>query len=119
MSFKPERFLMRDGHKPEPDPLMFVFGFGRRVCPGEYLADNNLYLNIAQSLAVFDIKKSMENGSEVAPALKFEPGLISHPAPFKNIIKPRSPQHENMIRSTSDTYPWEESDAQILESIEY
>ena len=119
MSFKPERFFARDGHQPEPDPSMFVFGFGRRICPGKHLADNNLYLNIAQSLAVFDIKKSVENGCEAEPTLKFEPGLISHPAPFKNFIKPRSPHHENMIRSTSNIYPWEESDGHTLESIEY
>jgi cytochrome P450 len=32
--FNPERFL---GEHPEPDPHTLVFGFGRRVCPGEFM----------------------------------------------------------------------------------
>jgi hypothetical protein len=30
--FNPSRFL---GDNPEPDPRTWVFGFGRRICPGE------------------------------------------------------------------------------------
>ncbi|KAI1209572.1 putative cytochrome P450 oxidoreductase OrdA-like protein [Annulohypoxylon truncatum] len=117
MIFKPERFLETDGHKPEPDPRMFAFGFGRRICPGRYLADNALYLNIAQSLAMFKISKYLENGREISPTIKFEPGVISHPAPFKNVIKPRSPHHEALIRSIEKTYPWKESDSKALAGI--
>lgn len=32
-TFNPERFLSAN---PEPDPRKWVFGFGRRVCPGKY-----------------------------------------------------------------------------------
>ncbi|KAI2619924.1 putative cytochrome P450 oxidoreductase OrdA-like protein [Hypoxylon sp. NC1633] len=117
MAFEPKRFLAMDGHKPEPDPHVFVFGFGRRICPGRYLADNSLYLNIVQSLAVFNISKHMENGQEVDPAVRFEPGVISHPVPYKNVIKPRSLHHERLIRSIEDIYPWQESDSEILENM--
>ncbi|MBE3048371.1 cytochrome P450 [Candidatus Bathyarchaeota archaeon] len=44
-TFDPERFL---GSAPEPDPMLSAFGFGRRICPGRYLADNNLFLNVSQ-----------------------------------------------------------------------
>ncbi|KAI1386111.1 putative cytochrome P450 oxidoreductase OrdA-like protein [Hypoxylon trugodes] len=114
MSFKPERFLATDGREPEPDPHAFVFGFGRRICPGRYLADNALFLNISQSLATFNISKYLEDGKEVAPTVKFEPGIISHPAPFKNNIKPRSSRHETLIRSIEKKFPWKESDSKIL-----
>ncbi|EEU37635.1 uncharacterized protein NECHADRAFT_53484 [Fusarium vanettenii 77-13-4] len=91
MSFKPERFLPDDGSEVAPDPYTFVFGFGRRICPGRILADNALYVNIAQSLAVFDITR----GDPVAqPEIRFTPGVVSHPEPFKATIKPRSPHHE-------------------------
>ncbi|XXG99338.1 hypothetical protein Hte_005675 [Hypoxylon texense] len=115
--FEPERFLARDGHTPEPDPRKFVFGFGRRICPGRLLADNSLYLNIVQTLAVYNISKYVENGREIDPIVHLEPGIISHPVPYRNLIKPRSPHHEKLIRSIEDIFPWEESDSKALESI--
>ncbi|KAM5350245.1 hypothetical protein ACJ41O_006750 [Fusarium nematophilum] len=111
MSFEPERFLES---KPAPDPHTFVFGFGRRICPGRILADNALYLNIVQSLAVFNISKG---GEELKVA--FTPGVVSHPDPFKAVIKPRSLRHEELIRGVEKMFPWEESDAQVLESMVY
>ncbi|THC93362.1 hypothetical protein EYZ11_007154 [Aspergillus tanneri] len=44
MVFKPERFLARENYTPETNPEAFVFGFGRRICPGRILADSSLYL---------------------------------------------------------------------------
>ena len=111
-AFKPERFL--DLESREPDPDSFVFGFGRRKCPGRVLADTSVYLTIAQSLAVFDIRKEVENGKEVEPIVEFTPGTISHPEPFKTSIKPRSSEHEALIRSVLVDHPWEESDAKFL-----
>ncbi|OTA98840.1 hypothetical protein M426DRAFT_101140 [Hypoxylon sp. CI-4A] len=119
LEFKPERFLATDGHEPELDPGSWVFGFGRRVCPGRFLAENTLYLTIAQTLAVFNIGRVKENGQEVVPAVILTPGTVCHPAPYKNVITPRSPLHEKLIRSIEDTYPWEESDSKTLGSISY
>ncbi|KAM5376056.1 hypothetical protein ACJA88_007167 [Fusarium oxysporum] len=115
MRFNPERFLSTDGNQPEQDPHMYTFGFGRRVCPGRVLADNALFLNIAQSLAVLHIRKD-ENGAQ--PELLFTPGMISHPEPFKAAITPRSPHHEQLIRSLEQEYPWEESDGHIIENMQ-
>ncbi|KAL1984336.1 hypothetical protein VTN96DRAFT_9294 [Rasamsonia emersonii] len=119
MTFKPERFLSQDGHIPELDPHTLSFGFGRRICPGRVLADSALYLSIAQSLAVFNIQKVVEDGHEVDPVVEFLPGVISHPVPFKTSVEPRSPQHEALILSIEQDHPWEESDAKVLESITY
>jgi hypothetical protein len=49
--FRPERFL---GPNPETDPD-FVFGFGRRVCAGQVLAQTSVYIFAAHLLALFDI----------------------------------------------------------------
>lgn len=114
MTFKPERFLGVDGREPEMDPRTFVFGFGRRICPGRLLADNTVYLCVAQSLAVFNITKANENGKEVEVKPEFQPGVISHPVPWKYDMKPRSPRHEAMILSVEEEHPWEESDAHAL-----
>ncbi|KAI1814974.1 putative cytochrome P450 oxidoreductase OrdA-like protein [Poronia punctata] len=112
LSFKPERFLAEGGHVPEPEPHRFVFGFGRRICPGNMLAERTLYLTVAQSLAVFDISKTA--GVEYNKP-EFQSGVVSHPAPYKTTIQPRSPHHEALIKSLEDKYPWKQSDGRVLE----
>ncbi|WYZ42267.1 hypothetical protein EsH8_V_001162 [Colletotrichum jinshuiense] len=115
--FQPERFLEVEGREPEPDPRRYVFGFGRRICPGRILAENSLYLNFAQSLAVFNIGKPVANGEEFEPEFRPLPGAISHVAPYEVTIKPRSPHHEQLIRSIEQRFPWQESDAKGLEAV--
>ncbi|KAJ6178530.1 hypothetical protein N7519_008991 [Penicillium mononematosum] len=117
MVFKPERFLGIDGREPEFDPHDLVFGFGRRICPARILADTTLYLSAAQSLAVFNIRKAVEDGKEVDVQPEFQPGVISHPVPWKFHIEPRSVAHESVIRSVEKKHPWEASNAPDLEGI--
>ncbi|OBT69090.1 hypothetical protein VE03_01398 [Pseudogymnoascus sp. 23342-1-I1] len=119
MTFRPERFLETPTHKPEPDPRNFIFGFGRRICPGRYVADNALFITIAQTLAVFTVEKLVENGKVVEPEIKFEAGIVSHPVPYRVSIKPRSKVHEELIKAAEQEYPWEESDAKELESVKW
>ncbi|KAF1849093.1 O-methylsterigmatocystin oxidoreductase [Cucurbitaria berberidis CBS 394.84] len=116
MTFRPERYLETSTHKPEPDPRKFIFGYGRRICPGRYVADNALFITIAQSLAVFNVNKSVENGKTIEPEVKFEPGAISHPKPYRCSITPRSKAHEELIRASEQDYPFEESNAKELEN---
>jgi cytochrome P450 len=112
--FKPERFLNSPEHEAEPDPHNVSFGFGRRICPGRVLADSAIYLTVAQSLAVFTVSKAVENGKEIEPVVQFSPGIISHPAPYQTSIKPRSPEHEALVRAVEMEHPWEEGDAKYL-----
>lgn len=114
MTFNPERFL---GPQPEVDPHSLVFGFGRRVCPGKFLADNTVFLSIAQSLTVFRITKEVENDTEVDVSPKFEAGVISHPSPWRFQIAPRSTAHEELILSVEKEHPWGENDAPALEKL--
>ncbi|EIW56874.1 cytochrome P450 [Trametes versicolor FP-101664 SS1] len=75
--FNPERFMVPDEKKHERlMPSSFVFGFGRRVCPGQALADPSLWLAMANIVALFDIKKAVdEAGNEVTPPIVFLPGF--------------------------------------------
>ncbi|EIT81129.1 cytochrome protein [Aspergillus oryzae 3.042] len=114
MTFKPERFLSDNGHTPERDPHLLAFGFGRRVCPGRNLADSNLWLTIARTLAAFNIAKPIRDGKEVDIQPEFQAGLISHPEPFDVDIKPRSAGHHELILAGEKQYPWEESHAEEL-----
>ncbi|KAK2033146.1 flavonoid 3-hydroxylase [Colletotrichum zoysiae] len=118
MEFWPERFLEGQGREPEFDPRKLSFGFGRRICPGKVLAENTLFLSISQSLAVFQVAKKVVDGKVIVPKVEPKPGVISHPAHFETSIKPRSPHHEELIRSLEKKFPWKESDARALERME-
>jgi cytochrome P450 len=120
MTFRPERYLETSTHKPEPDPRNYIFGYGRRICPGRNVADNALFITIAQTLSVFNINKFVDvSGKPEEPEVRFEAGLISHPVPYRCAIKPRSGAHEQLIRKSGQEHPWEESDAEKLENIKW
>jgi cytochrome P450 len=115
-TFNPDRYF---ADPAPPSPTNYIFGFGRRICPGRLLAESSVWLTIAKSLAALDIRKGIDqNGKEIEPTVDFLPGIISHPVPFKAAIKPRSPEHEELIRAVESDHPWEESSAKALESIE-
>ena len=114
MSFKPERFIVSDEGEPEMDPHGIVFGFGRRVCPGRFLADNTLFLTVARSLAVFSIETDKEDQDNLDDAPRFLPGVISHPVPRKFRITPLTPAHEALINSIETATPWQKGDASSL-----
>jgi cytochrome P450 len=112
--FNPQRFL---SPRSEPDPSTEAFGYRRRICPGRFFADSSLYLNIAQSLAAFNIKKAVdEDGREIDVNVKPKPGILSYPGEFQFQVTPRSQQHEDMIRQFEVEHPWEASDAGLLGS---
>lgn len=72
--FNPERFL---GPQPQRDPRKISFGFGRRICPGLFLAETSIYSCIASSLAVFSIENALdEDGKPIMPVHENESGVI-------------------------------------------
>jgi hypothetical protein len=64
------------------------------VCLGRQVADNALFVTIAQVFAVFSISKI--KGEELG--VEFQPSVISHPVPFKCRIEPRSKDHAELVR---------------------
>ncbi|EPQ54805.1 cytochrome P450 [Gloeophyllum trabeum ATCC 11539] len=100
MVFNPSRFL---GEKPELDPREYCFGFGRRVCPGRNLAEASVWLSCAMSLAVFNIMKAKDQaGRAIEPEIDFSSATISHPAPFKCSITPRSDAARALILAENE-----------------
>jgi cytochrome P450 len=109
--FSPERFL-EPRNEPEPSG---PFGWGRRICPGRHISNDNLFITVARLLATFNITKATDsNGDFMEPKLEYTPGLISHPASFPYAITVRSQKHEELIRSAEVDHPWEKSDADLL-----
>ncbi|KAI0427503.1 cytochrome P450 [Xylaria sp. FL1042] len=116
-AFNPQRYL---GSNPARDPRGFAFGYGRRTCPGKLLADASIWLNIACILAAFDITKpKSEEGEAIEPDVGFTPGIISHAMPFRATIRPRSNDHEALIREVGALQQWESNHAQEIRGMEF
>lgn len=115
-SFEPDRFLRS---RNEPDPTHAAFGYGRRACAGQHVAEASLYLHIAQSLAVFHFCKAVDkSGKEIEVDVKIKPGILAYPTEFQLQVKPRSDKHVQLIRELERQHPWESTDAELLNSIE-
>jgi len=90
-TFRPERFDKISSASDElSNPRNLVFGFGRRICPGQQFADANIWLAMANILAAFDIRKASDaDGNEITPIPEFTSGFSSRPEPFLCEILPR------------------------------
>ncbi|EIM84080.1 cytochrome P450 [Stereum hirsutum FP-91666 SS1] len=100
--FNPSRFLTADGKAIDPtvrDPEA-VFGFGRRMCPGRFLALDSLWTTTACIIALFDIERKVDDDGKLAPLPEkmFTLGIVSHPTPFPCFITPRSVASARLIR---------------------
>jgi cytochrome P450 len=80
--YNPDRWI------EDPNLPFAAFGHGRRVCTGQHIAKNSLFLNIAKILWTFDLgyKYKLVNGKkercEVDP-FAFTQGFVSGPEPFE------------------------------------
>ncbi|KAF7295771.1 Cytochrome P450 [Mycena chlorophos] len=91
-TFNPDRFLGESG-KQQRDPYDFVFGFGRRVCPGRPLAEESIFLTISNLLAIFTLTPAVdEDGREIDPmvGLDWRTGFVTQAQGFKFCVTPRS-----------------------------
>ncbi|EIW84460.1 cytochrome P450 [Coniophora puteana RWD-64-598 SS2] len=68
-TFMPERFFRPDGTLND-DKIDYVFGFGRRVCPGRHVATNSLWMAMASILASLKIEKVKDSSGNI---VEFEP----------------------------------------------
>ncbi|KAF7972024.1 hypothetical protein HWV62_19237 [Athelia sp. TMB] len=114
-AFAPERFLDAAGTGAgATDPSSYAFGFGRRICPGKYLAENSVFIMIATLLACFDFAPPADRPLE----LRFATGLVryfalipskfsamgadvvgggSYPQPYECRITPRSEARAKLL----------------------
>ncbi|KKY23859.1 putative cytochrome p450 [Phaeomoniella chlamydospora] len=92
--FDPDRYT-----HGEPYPKGH-FGFGRRACPGRYLAANSVYIFMATLLATTDFAfPKSEAGLPKARELGLSNGLSSHPESYECIMKPRSEEKRLLVIS--------------------
>ncbi|KZT69355.1 cytochrome P450 [Daedalea quercina L-15889] len=98
-TFDPERFIGLSGDQAEDkNPQKFVFGFGRRICPGRFLAESSIFLAAANIVAAFNIRPARTiDGKEVPPEPLFVTGIVKHPKPFPCDIRPRSTKIADLV----------------------
>jgi cytochrome P450 len=79
-TFDPTRFL---GDTPQPDPREYVFGFGRRVCPGQNLAESSIWIQMVLLLLTVTISKAVDsNGRIIEPEIGFTTAIVSYVFPL-------------------------------------
>ncbi|KAH6651823.1 cytochrome p450 monooxygenase [Truncatella angustata] len=92
LKFDPERY---DRGEPYPSGN---FGFGRRKCPGNWLALASVYMFLATFLATFELEQVIgEDGKPIVPKPGVSIGLGGHPASFKCKLKLRNPEMAKLI----------------------
>ncbi|KAF8557536.1 cytochrome P450 [Imleria badia] len=90
-AFIPERFLDSEGILNKDNPAEFVFGFGRRICPGRYTADASVWSGIATMLATLDFHAVKDaNGNDIEFEAKYASGISHHPLFFPCNLAPRA-----------------------------
>ncbi|KAJ6559579.1 cytochrome P450 [Mycena capillaripes] len=102
LEFRPERFLaVGQTQGSNPDPVS-AFGYGRRACPGQFLAMDDLWITVASILAAFDITKAIGDGGKViGPTSKYSSGVPGMAIPFKSCIRPRSKRSAELVEATA------------------
>ncbi|KAF8555769.1 cytochrome P450 [Imleria badia] len=96
--FVPERFLNSEGMLTDDDPGEFVFGFGRRICPGRYAADASLWSAIATMLATLDFNLAkVADGNDITFKATFTNGGTMQPHPFPCRLTPRSHVYKEIL----------------------
>ncbi|KAH7922012.1 cytochrome P450 [Leucogyrophana mollusca] len=91
-TFNFQRWLTKDGAF-RGDLRTFTYGFGRRVCPGQHVANRSIYINLALLLWSFRLA---ENPAAPIDTSAFSRGVIAHAAPFEVIFTPRT--EEKVLR---------------------
>ncbi|KAI0647953.1 cytochrome P450 [Trametes meyenii] len=84
-AFKPSRWLNEKG-KMKEDLKFFNWGFGRRMCPGNHVAERSVFINTALTLWAFEIS---EDPTRPIDTMAIRDGTLAHPLPFVVRFKPR------------------------------
>lgn len=77
--FDPERFIASNGGGTAYNPLDITFGFGRRICPGQHVAEASMFIQMATFLAILNVAKGVgEDGREIEPEIEFTTTIVRY-----------------------------------------
>jgi len=103
----PERFIKDGGliGTKYSERGHHAFGFGRRVCPGQHIAERSLFIVYSRILWAFNVTPAYdENGKQYPLDVDaFSEGFSSHPRAFKCNITPRDASVKDIVRAAVET----------------
>ncbi|KAG1895682.1 cytochrome P450 [Suillus fuscotomentosus] len=91
-TFNPQRWI-DDAGRVRGDLRFFTFGFGRRVCPGQHVANRSVFITTALILWAFRLS---ENPAAKIDTLAFSDSANIRAAPFEICLEKRI--NENVVR---------------------
>ncbi|KAG1718955.1 cytochrome P450 [Suillus lakei] len=101
--FAPERYLDGCVERTALDPYSYVFGFGRRICPGRFFADNSVFLFVTGLVSTFVISPAIESDERQTlfgtPSRQGLVRCVRFPESFRVRILPRSEQIAAELRA--------------------
>ncbi|KDQ54621.1 hypothetical protein JAAARDRAFT_135284 [Jaapia argillacea MUCL 33604] len=108
--FDPSRYLCSENSDPEAlsfEGLVdghYLFGFGRRICPGRYLASKSVWLAVTRILWAFSILPVVDiDGKPILPDMsKCSGGVTNTPDEFPVRLVCRSEERANTVRQATE-----------------
>ncbi|KAL5527311.1 hypothetical protein ACEPAG_6102 [Sanghuangporus baumii] len=95
--FDPSRWITETGQINE-NIKFYNFGFGRRVCPGQHVANRSVFINTASLLWAFNIS---QDPSSPIDSLAFTDTANSHPLPFRAKFEPRISNLRELVEKSN------------------
>ncbi|KAJ8463615.1 hypothetical protein ONZ45_g17518 [Pleurotus djamor] len=114
--FNPDRFLNEEGlpngflNQETRDEGHVTYGFGRRICVGRHIANNNLFIQFASMAWACNIQaKKDAHGNPIYPDSKDSlSDLTMHTVPFECDITPRFPEVPAIIAQTIEVHHYDQ-----------
>jgi cytochrome P450 len=88
--FDPEHFLDENGHYIEDRESFAPYGIGLRRCPGEELANIQMFLTLANILKSFIIRKPAGDDGDCGTFYETGTGVLRHPRPYYVVLQNRA-----------------------------
>ncbi|PSR73546.1 hypothetical protein PHLCEN_2v10465 [Hermanssonia centrifuga] len=105
-SFNPDRYLAEvdEVTAKRRDPRNYVFGFGRRRCPGTNLVESSLWMVIVSMIATLSISKAKdESGCDIEPKVSFDNAVFRY-AFFPSLALYGLEAERRLCLKNSDTF---------------
>ncbi|KAG2104292.1 cytochrome P450 [Suillus cothurnatus] len=97
-SFIPERFLDDNNALTDDNPARYIFGFGRRACPGRHAADASVWSAVATVLATVEFSSAKDDQGQVIEFTpRYKAGLTHSPVVFPCNISARSRTYSELV----------------------
>ncbi|KLO05955.1 cytochrome P450 [Schizopora paradoxa] len=104
LDFIPERWLPGGSSLNSFRPDEYVFGYGRRICPGQVWAEHMIFIAVVSILEAFKIEKALDSdGEPIPPNENHKPAAIRLLGPSECMIAPRSEKIASMICDCAGT----------------